>query len=148
LRAFDLVCIKFLPQRTDKCPYQGVTEGRKYWKKDMLHYVDELNKAFQLDVKFMKLLFEILEHAEGVTYFEVPYGKLADKSVTTAQFAETLNKLGFTLKHRNELHGYEDSMENASRVTVYTQILATYDMPIHSILKTIILAAKQANSSK
>jgi hypothetical protein len=33
-------------------------------------------------------------------------------------------------------------------VTVYTQILATYDMPIHSILKTIILAAKQANSSK
>jgi hypothetical protein len=126
---------------------QGVTEGRKYWKKDMQHYIDEVNKSFIIDVKFMKILFEILEHAEGVTPFEVPFGKLSDKKVTMAQFAETLNKLGFTLKHRNELHGYEDSMENATKVTVYTQIIAPFDMPVHSIVKTIILAAKKANAT-
>lgn len=101
-----------------------------------------------LDMKFMKILFEVLESAEGVTPFEVPYGKLADKGITHVQFADALNKLGFTLKHRNELHGFEESFENATKVTVYTQIIAPFDLPVHSILKTIILAAKKANATK
>lgn len=43
---------------------QGVLVGKQFWKKDIMRWHEEVNKAFLLDINLMKLVFHLLEILE------------------------------------------------------------------------------------
>jgi hypothetical protein len=113
-------------------------EGKKYWKKDHVRWLNEIYKALQLDVAMMQILFNLLDQPEGE---EIPFQDsssiLSSKDLENS-FAEALLSIGFSVK-RAEL------LSDGIPTINYISIIRPVEMPVHKLLEIILDAIEKAS---
>lgn len=119
---------------------QGTSNGKQFWVRDMGKYVEEIQKSFQLDLAFMKLLLHIISSTTSTLSFSSLHQTFV-KDVAPPALASTLINLGFSVKHNLLLLPGSDDP-----TTEYTAVIVPGDMPLQVIAKTILWTVSQTHS--
>jgi len=117
---------------------QGLSEGRKYWLRQPERYIEELHNAILLDYEMLKIILDLTQHDE-TTAFQDKFDLLKNKeTILPADFAKALLSIGFNLRTSTIVKDDDDD----NPVIEFTHIFQTSDLPISTILKTLLATVK------
>lgn len=122
---------------------QGTSNGKQFWVRDMGKYIEEIQKSFQLDFNFMKILLHIISSTTSTITFESIINMAHDKKnkpIDPETLSKQLINLGFSTKHNIILLPGSDTP-----VTQYTNIIVPGDMPMQAIARTIVWTVSQSH---
>lgn len=119
---------------------QGTSNGKQFWVRDMGKFVEEVQKSFQLDFGFLKLLNHVIASTVSTLAFQTIHSTFV-KEVSPERLAAQLINLGFSVKHNLLLLPGSDTP-----TTEYTAVIVPGDMPIQVIARTITWTVSQTHS--
>lgn len=119
---------------------QGTSNGKQFWVRDMGKFIEEIQKSFQLDFGFMKLLLHIISNTTSTLSFQAIHTTFVKEVKPEALSAQLIN-LGFSVKHNLLLLPGSDIP-----ATEYTAVIVPGDMPLQVMARTIVWTVSQTHS--